>query len=169
MRVLSEIAQSLLSILSLSCVLVSCYSFTGGRLPAHLRTVDLSPVVDNTAFGIPMYREYLTQQLVRRLQQETPLQLVSGEADARLSVWLQRITDVTLTVRPGEVERERRAEVAVEAEFYDAVQRRTLWRRSFTRYEVYAIAGGQQARDHAFLRALDTVCDDILLAIVSAW
>ncbi len=169
MRALSESAQSALSILCVSCVLVSCYSFTGGRLPTHLHTVALTPVVDNTGFGVPAYREYLTTQLARRLQSEVPLRLVSGDADARLTVWLQRISDLTLTVRPGEVERERRAEVVVEVDFYDAIQRRVLWRRTFSRYEVYPVAGGQAARDRAIFRVLEALCDDIVLAIVSAW
>jgi hypothetical protein len=159
----------MLSLLWLSCTLAACYSFTGGKLPAHLRTVALAPVVDNSGFGVPMYREYLTQQLVRRLQQDAPLRLTTGDADARLSVWLQRISDVTQTLRPGDIERERRAEVAVEVEFYDAVQRRPLWRRTFTRAELYEVAGGQAARDRAILRSLDQLCDDILLAIASAW
>ncbi|MEN3027473.1 MAG: LPS assembly lipoprotein LptE [Chlorobiota bacterium] len=150
-------------------MLASCYSFTGGKLPAHLQTVALTPVVDNSGFGVPMYREYLTQRLLQRLQQDAPLRVVMDEADARLSVRLQHIRDVTQTVRPGELERERRAEVTVEAEFYDAVQRRVLWRRTFTRYELYEVAGGQPARDQAVMRSLDALCDDILLAIVSAW
>jgi hypothetical protein len=166
---LSESTQHLLSLVCLSCILASCYSFTGGRLPAHLRTVALSPVVDNTGFGVPMYREYLMQQLVRRLPQETPLQLTTGQADSRLTVWMQRISDLTQAVRPGEVERERRAEVALEVEFYDAVQRRTLWRRTFVRSEVYDLAGGQAARERTLLRVLDALCDDIVLAIVSLW
>jgi hypothetical protein len=165
----SETAQRLLSLLWLSCALAGCYSFTGGRLPPHLRTVAMSPVVDNTGFGVPLYREYLAQQLVRRLQQDVPLRFVTGEADARLSVWLQQIREVTQTVRPGDIERERRAEVVLEAEFYDAVQRRTLWRRSFSRYEVYDVGGGQAARDRAILRVLDALCDDLVLAITSAW
>ncbi len=166
---LSGSAQHLLSLLLLSCALTGCYSFTGGRLPAHLRTVALAPVVDNTGFGVPMYREYITQQLVRRLPQETPLQLTQERADARLTVWMQRMSDLTQTVRPGEIERERRAEVAVEVEFYDAVERRTLWRRTFVRSEVYDLAGGNVARERAILRVLDALCDDILLAIVSLW
>lgn len=169
MRGLSESAQTVLSLLCVSCFLAGCYSFTGGRLPAHLRTLALAPVVDQSGFGVPMYREYLTTQLARRLQQEVPLQLVGGEADARLTVRLQRIGDVTLTVRPGDVERERRAEVAVEVEFYDAVKRRTLWQRTFVRSDVYPVAGGQPARDRAVLRAVEALCDDVVLAIVSAW
>ncbi len=169
MRGLSESTQNVLSILCVSCLLVSCYSFTGGRLPAHLRTFALAPVVDQSGFGVPMYREYLATQLSRRLQQEVPLQLVSGEADARLAVRVQRISDLTLTVRPGDIERERRAEVAVEVEFYDAVKRRTLWQRTFVRSDIYPVAGGQAARDRAILQALEMLCDDIVLAIVSAW
>jgi hypothetical protein len=166
---LSESAQRLLITLCVSCALAGCYSFTGGALPPHLRTVALSPVVDNSGFGVPAYREYLVQRLLERFQRETALQLVSGDADARLSVQLQSIREVTATVRPGERERERRLEIQLTAEFYDAVQRLTLWRRSFAWSELYDISGGQAARDRAAFAALDALVENIASAVLAFW
>ena len=70
---------------------------------------------------------------------------------------------------PGEIETERKITVACEAEFYDAVKKKTLWKRSFSDFETYGLANAQEERNEAVFRALERVGEDILLAVVSAW
>ncbi len=86
-----------------------------------------------------------------------------------MRVQLQSIGEGTATVRPGERERERREEIQLTAEFYDAVQRRTLWRRSFARSELSDISGGQAARDRAAFAAQDALVENIASAVLAFW
>jgi hypothetical protein len=75
-----------------------------------------------------------------------------------------------VTVRPGEVESERRITVNCDAEYYDAVLKKSIFKKPFPRYNTYPISGAaQQEKDNAVQKALDQIAEDILLAVVSGW
>jgi len=158
----------LICILCLS-VLNGCYSFTGGSIPEHLKTINISSVSDNSGYGNPAYREVLFQKLVSKFQKDNTLKLVDRAGDARLSVSIKSIRDEMQTVKPGELESERKISVSCEAEYYDAVKKKVIWKRSFSNYEVYDLANAMTERDRAISKAIDQTTDDILLAVVSGW
>lgn len=158
----------LICILCLS-VLNGCYSFTGGSVPEHLKTIYISSVSDNSGYGNPIYREMFFQKLVSKFQRDNTLQLVDRAGDARLSVSIKSIRDEMQTVKPGELESERKISVSCEAEYYDAVKKKVIWKRSFSSFEVYDLANAMTERDRAITEALEQTSDDILLAVVSGW
>lgn len=158
----------LICILCLS-VLDGCYSFTGGSIPEHLKTINISSVSDNSGYGNPVYRETFNQKLVSKFQRDNTLALVDRAGDARLSVSIKSIRDEMQTVKPGEIEKERKISVSCEAEYYDAVKKTVIWKRTFSNYEIYDLSDAMIERDRAINIALDKTSDDILLAVVSGW
>jgi len=152
-------------------VLSGCYSFTGGSVPPHLKTISIPTAEDVSGFGDARYRELLTQRLVQNFRNDNSLVVVQERSDATLTVTLTAITDITASVTPGELERERKVTVAAKAMFMDVVKKQPVWQseKTFSQFRVYAIADGFQGRDAAIQRTLQLISDDILLAVVSGW
>jgi len=167
----SYFSNRLLTIHSVICILLlsGCYSFTGGSIPDHLKTISLSPVQDNSGFGNPRFRDILTRRLLDKFRNDNTLVLVDANGDAQLQSSIIRIEDVVVSVSPGEVERERRITVTVETEYTDYVKKKQVWKRTFSNFHVYLISQGQQAREEAVIAALQQIGEDILLAVVSGW
>ena len=167
----SYFSNRVLTILSLICIslFAGCYSFTGGSVPDHLKTISLTAVQDNSGFGNPRFRDVLTRRLLDKFRNDNTLVLVESNGDAQLQSNIIRINDDVVSVSPGEVERERRITVTVEAEYTDFVKRKQVWKRTFSNFQVYLISQGQQAREEAVIAALQQIGEDILLAVVSGW
>ena len=167
----SYFSNRVLTILSLICIslFAGCYSFTGGSVPDHLKTISLTAVQDNSGFGNPRFRDVLTRRLLDKFRNDNTLVLVESNGDAQLQSPIIRIDDDVVSVSPGEVERERRITVSVEAEYTDYVKRKQVWKRTFSNFQVYLISQGQQAREEAVIAALQQIGEDILLAVVSGW
>jgi Lipopolysaccharide-assembly len=159
-----------LSAIAAVCLLVlsSCYSFSGGSVPEHLKTVSIATVVDNSGFGDATFRDFTTVTLVNRFRSDNSFQLVDEEGDARLTPILARIQDRIQNVQ-GNFEGERRVVVTVDVEYFDAVKQRVVWKRSFENFDVYNAAQAAEDRPRAIRTALSRIVDDILLAVVSDW
>ena len=167
----SYFSNRVLTILSLICIslFAGCYSFTGGSVPDHLKTISLTAVQDNSGFGNPRFRDVLTRSLLDKFRNDNTLVLVESNGDAQLQSTIIRINDDVVSVSPGEVERVRRITVSVETEYTDYVKRKQVWKRTFSNFQVYLISQGQQAREDAVIAALQQIGEDILLAVVSGW
>ncbi len=146
-----------------------CYSFTGGTVPEYLKTMYIPPVNDKSGYGNPNYREELNQLLVDKFRNDNTFELVDKGGDARLTVSIISIRDMTLTVNPGELEKERKIEISCQVEYYDAVKKKVIFDKSFSSFGVYNIANAQTERDQALNKAIDQISDDIMLAVVSGW
>ena len=166
-------------ILCLFCMFVivgfaGCYSFTGGSIPEHIKSLQISPVDDVSGYGNPKYRDELSQTLFDTFRDDNSFQLVDNGGDARLDVKISSVRDQTLSVGSGsssggELETERKITVTCEVEYYDAVKKKLLWKKSFPNFGTYEIAAAQTDRDIAVLKALEQTSEDILLAVVSGW
>ncbi|MGA2297575.1 MAG: LPS assembly lipoprotein LptE [FCB group bacterium] len=158
----------------LICILVlvqlsGCYSFTGGSIPEHLKTLNIAPINDNSGFGDPRIRETLTQLLVNKFRSDHSYNLVDRNSDARLNVVISSIRDTIMTVSPGQVEAERKATVQCDVEYFDAVKKLMIFKKGFSAFGVYPSASATTDRIIAINKALEQVSDDILLAVVSGW
>lgn len=156
-------------LLGLAVAATACYSFRGGSVPEHLRTISIASVVDNSGFGDATFREYCTETLVRRFRNDNALQLVDDNGDARLTPVIMRIQERIQNVQSGDVEAERRIVVAIEVEYVDAVKDRTVWKKTFENFDVYDVNDAANDRPRAVREAIRRIVDDILLAVVSDW
>lgn len=156
-------------LVGLAVAAAACYSFRGGSVPEHLKTISIASVVDNSGFGDPTFREFCTETLVRRFRNDNAFQLVDDNGDARLTPVITRIQERVQNVQGGDVEGERRIVVAVEVEYVDAVKDRTVWKRTFENFDVYDVNDAANDRPRAVREALTRIVDDVLLAVVSDW
>ena len=157
-----------MSFLFLLC-LWGCYSFTGGSVPGHLKTLNISNVNDLSSFGNPEYKDLLTQSIIDNFQKDNSFNLVETGGDARLNVSISSIRETPIAVSPGELETERRVDVVCEAEFFDVVKQKSVFKKSFPNNKVYSVSEGQVGRDSAIREVIGRLAEDILLAVVSGW
>lgn len=175
MNVFSFIRNWSLALLSVICImgaaflLIGCYSFTGGSVSPHLKTISVATASDNSGFGNPAFREFFTQQIIAKFRNDNSLTLVDDNANARLSPVIISIVDATVSVSAGELEHERKVSVTVEGEYFDAVKNKQKWKKSFSNSKVYEAADGQTGREQAILNALREIADDMFLDVVSEW
>jgi hypothetical protein len=158
-----------LLLIVISYLLTGCYSFTGGNVPDYLKTLQIATVNDNSGFGNPIYREQLTQNLINKFRGDHSFTLVEFNGDAKLSVVITEILDMTTTVRPGEVETQRKVTVTCSAQYYDNVKKRAIWEKKFSSFGVYNVANLETGRDQSIQTSLDQISEDILLSVVSGW
>lgn len=156
-------------ILVLSNFLKSCYSFTGGSVPQHLKTLTIGTVNDQSGFGNPEYKMILTESLIDNFRRDNSFELVETGGDARLSVSINSLSESTVSVNPGELENERRITVVCTVEYYDFVNKKSIWKKDFSNYGIYEIKNALTARNDAIRNALVQIADDVLLAVVSGW
>lgn len=162
------VAPILLCAVLLAAWLEGCYSFRGGSVPDHLKTISIASVVDQSGFGDATFRDFATETLVRRFRSDNALQVVDDDGDARLTPVIVRVQDRVQNVQ-GDLEGQRRLVVAVDVEYFDAVKNRQVWRRTFENFDVYDAQNAASDRPRAAREALQRIVDDILLAVVSDW
>jgi hypothetical protein len=160
-------------IVGVSIGVSGCYSFTGGSIPAHLKTISI-PLVDNESeLSNAQSREILTQELVNAFRRDNSFKIVQERSDALLTVTMTGFIEATATVAgsasQGDSERDKQVVITVSMVYEDLVKQKTLVKESVSAQQVYAVAAGAQGRDAAIARTLRQVADNILLKVVSGW
>jgi len=158
-----------ITLIVLVVALSSCYSFRGGSVPAHLKTITIASVVDNSGYGDPTFRELATDALIQRFRGDNSLQVTEDNGDARLTGAITRIQDAVLNVQGADLESQRQISVTVEVEYFDAVKNRTVWKQAFQNFDAYDVADATVSRQLAVRRAINRIADDVLLKVVSDW
>jgi len=156
------------------CVVVGiaagCYSFTGGSVPAHLKTVAIPLVDDQSGFGEPGLRETFTTELTNLFIKDNSLEVTTRtRADAMLEGVLLPITDAPSVVQQGEQVSKRRITMSAKFTFQDMKLRRTVWEKTFTNWGEYDSGGGLSKRQEGLQEAMRKITEDILLETVSGW
>jgi ABC-type uncharacterized transport system auxiliary subunit len=162
----------LASALALAALLGGCYSFRGGSAPAHLSTVVIPQVEDNSGSGRATMRQDLTQLIARKFREDNSLRVVDDQnADARIEVTIITVRDrERLAVSGQEYETVRGVTIEARATFRDNVRRRPIYAdRTFTGRSQYNIDQGVAGEADAIAKALDLLSTEILLESVAAW
>lgn len=146
-----------------------CYSFTGGSVPDHLKTLYITPVDDRSSFGDPQYREKLTNDLMLNFEDDGSFIIVNRNGDARLEAVIKSIREEPVNLSQGELETERKITISIDVEYNDLVKKKLIWNKTFSNFEVFDITNAQSARVEALNIAIEQSSLDILLAVVSGW
>ena len=152
--------------------LAGCYSFRGGSAPAHLNSVMIPQVEDNSGSGRATMRQDLTQLLVRKFREDNSLRVVDdASADSRLDVTITVVRDrERLAVSGQELETVRGVTIEARATLRDNIKRRPLFNdRTFSARSQYNVDEGMAGETDAIARALDQLSTDILLEAVAGW
>lgn len=147
----------------------ACYSFTGGTIPSHLKTMQVVSVVDNSGFGNPEYKVELETELFNKLQQDGSFKLTEDKPDAKLSVVIVSVQETPQTIGAGELETERKITMTVSAEYYDNINNKQMWKKSFSNYGLFDVMNASVSRKNAIEAIIPQLAEDIVLGIVSEW
>ncbi len=146
------------------------YSFKGGSVPAHLKTVAIPLVQDQSGYGDPALRDNLTQQLVDRFTNDNTLQIADrNTADSMLEGVIVDVKDAPSVVQGGEQVAARRITVTVRATFEDLKLRKKVWEKDFSNWGDYASGGGLTQRNDGINEAVRKLTEDILNETVAGW
>ena len=144
------------------------YYSTSGGLPSHIKTVGVEFFENSTVeTGLD---EYITRALADILVSESQVRYVPPRvADAVVRGTIVRFVDEPLTHAAGQAS-SFQIEVSVDAEVWDRVGRRTLWKRSALRGQAsYNPSGGLTSRQEAFAKAFRVVAREIVDGMRSGW
>ncbi len=147
-----QLARPASAALTLALLLGGCvYSFTGGGLPRHIRTVAIEPFENATTQGV------LSTDLQLAMQDALPRNLGVRLADPRVAdaVIRGRITgyeETTPNIRPGQTGTgtgpaviQQQVRITFDAEIYDMRENRTLWEaRALSGIGTFAPERGEQ-------------------------
>ncbi|HUF49266.1 MAG TPA: LPS assembly lipoprotein LptE [Longimicrobiales bacterium] len=157
-------------LLAVALLLSACYSFTGGGLPDHVRTIYIAPLDNDTQqFDLP-------QQLARAMSERVPRALglrPAGErtADAVLRASITDYQDAAQNYRagrPGEVEvLQHQVQINVMVRIIDVRQNVVLFEQSLSGNGQYR--PDEQTDEVARARAIEMLIDGIINGAQSQW
>ena len=160
--------------LGMAAVAPGCayYSFTGASIPAHLNTIAIPIVEDNSASPVGTLDEQLTQLLNERFVGQTRLVLetVEQDADALLTASIDRYTNTPAAVSGQERAALSRITISVSARYLDQTNEDELVSRTFSNSQEYdPQTEGLEGELTAAATALRNIADDIFTAATSDW
>lgn len=167
--IVNDIVSKLFISLFFFFLTIGCYSFRGGTLPEHIKTISISPVIDNSNYGNPLYKEQILNTLVNKFQKDNTLKIIETEGDSKLKIIINSIREETAFVRHSELERERKLAMELSVEYYDAIKNRVIWKKNFSNYSIFPVAEIPASRDVAANEVIEKLTDDILISTVSGW
>ncbi len=161
----------LICICSLVMVIGGCtYSFKGGSVPSHLKTIAIPVVEDQTGLGDPTLRELMTRQLNDLFVADNSLQLTDrNSADAVLEVVITDMRDAPSVLQGIEQVTQRRITITVRATLQDQVMRKKMWEKSFSGWGDYPSGSSLTQRSEGITEAIKKITEDILNETVAGW
>lgn len=146
------------------------YSFTGASIPAHLGTIAIPLVVDESVSTVTNMEDVMTNLLLDRFVQQTRLSLEQDElaADAVLHGRITRYTNMPVSVSGNEQATRNRVSVTVQVVYTDRVEEVELLNRSFSAFEEYD-PFQPSLEEEAARAALEKIADDVFTAATSNW
>jgi len=160
-----------LFIIHCSLIIAGCtYSFKGGSVPPHLKTIAIPIVEDQSAYGDPKLRDSFTKQLVDRFTNDNTLQLTDrNTSDSMLEGVITEVKDTPSVLQGGEQVTQRRITVTVRMTFQDLKLRKKVWEKSFSNWGDYPSGGGLTQRNDGVTEAVKKLTEDILNDTVAGW
>jgi hypothetical protein len=147
------------------------YSFTGASVPAHLKTIAIPLVDDQSGFGEPGLRELFTNQLTNLFINDNSLEVADRtHADSILEGVITSVSDAPVVIQQGEQVSKRRITVTARFAFQDMKLRKKVWEKTFSNWGDYESGGsGPSQRQAGLQESVRKLTEDILLETVSGW
>jgi hypothetical protein len=146
------------------------YSFSGGSVAPHLKTIAIPIVQDQSGYGDPTLRDLFTRQLVDIFTSDGSLTLSErAGADAVLETVVTSVSDAPTVVKPGEQVAERRITVTAHVVFTDLKLKKTVWEKDFSQWGNFPSGAGLTQRNEGVQEAVRKLTEDILNETVAGW
>jgi hypothetical protein len=155
----------ILFVLSFCHIVISCgiYSFSGSTLPAHIKTVAV-PLLENQTpeFGID---QQLTEALISAITKDNSLKISSSRsADSILKGTILSIRESAGAYDKNETASGFRVTITIKLSFEDIKKRKVLWEENWSHWGSY-----ETDREEGIQEAIDKLTTDILNKTVSGW
>jgi hypothetical protein len=151
-------------------LLAACYSFAGGGLPSHLKSVAIVPFDNETS--APTLQAELTNQMRREVEGRLGLRAATqNKADAIVRGRIVRYeADIPAAYSADPTQStssaERKLQITVDVEIVDQSSGRTLWaQKGLTRDGTYA----EGAEDNGRRQAIEKIVNDVIAGAQSQW
>ncbi len=146
------------------------YSFKGGSVPPHLKTIAIPVVEDASPYGDPTLRNSFTQRLDSLFISDNTLQLTNANiADCTLEGVITDVKDEPSVLQGGETVTQRRITVTVRMTFQDLKLHKKIWEKSYSNYGDYSSGSGLTQRSIGVATAIGKITEDILNDTVAGW
>lgn len=146
------------------------YSFTGASVPAHLKTIAIPIVEDQSGYGDPSLRDQFSQQLLQRFVNDNTLEPADRtSADSILEGVITGVRDAPTVVEGGDQVAKRRITITAHVIFRDLRLRKKMWEKDFTQWGDYSSGGGLTQRNEGIAEAVRKITEDILNETVAGW
>jgi len=151
--------------------IIGCrYSFTGGSVPSHLKTIAIPIVQDQSGFGDPSLRDEFTQQLMSRFTNDGSLTPADRtNADSVIEAVIINVRESATVVKPGEEVSQRRMTITARVSFTDLKLRKKLWERDFSQWGDFSSGATLTQRNEGVQEAIRKLTEDILNETVAGW
>ncbi|RCK77729.1 MAG: hypothetical protein IGBAC_2038 [Ignavibacteriae bacterium] len=150
--------------------LSACYSFKGGSVPPHLKTIAIPTFNDQSGFGEPNLREIFTNKVKELFIKDNSLEL-SNEltSDCLLECTILNITNEPSVIAPGETVEKWKITMNVNVVFQDLKLKKKIFEKRLSNWTEYDASSGIEARQNAITSTIDKLSEDILLEVVAKW
>ncbi len=143
-----------------------CYTFTGSTLPAHLKTIQVLPVEDNTLN--PVFAEKMTQSLISGFESRSSLRAVNQNPHCELKTILKSYSHVPYNTSGSDVT-SYRIDVKISVQFFDRVKNKMLFEEdNLPGFGTYSVTNGQ-TESEGQEATIASVVEIILNNTVSQW
>ena len=92
--------NNILLLIIFGAIFTGCYSFRGGLIPEHLKTLQIQLVTDNSNFGNPEYKIDLETEINNNFIKDNSFELLDNDGDAKLTIIISSIIETTNAVSP---------------------------------------------------------------------
>jgi hypothetical protein len=151
-------------------LLAGCYTFAGGGLPSHIKSVAVIPFDNETSAS--MLQGELTNQMRREVESRLGLRAATqNRADALVQGRIVRYeADIPAAYSAdptqGTTSAERKLQITIDVEIVDQTNGRTLWsQKGLTRDGTYA----EGAEDSGRRQAIEKIVKDVIAGAQSQW
>lgn len=146
------------------------YSFKGGSVPPHLKSIAIPLFDDQSGSGEANIRETFTNDVKDRFRQDNSLHVAEkADADALLEGTLTSVVTTPLVVTTGETLSKQRVTITVKIIYQDLTLKKKIYEKEFSDYGDYDVSGGPDQRQTAISAALVKLTESILNETVAGW
>lgn len=159
-----------ISLFFIILTIIGCYSFRGGSVPVHIKTIAVPTFSDQSGFGEPNLRENFTIKLKEMIIKDNSLELSDEKnSDSILECTITSVNNEPSVVAPGETVAKWKITITVNAIFHDMKLKKKIFEKRLSNWTEYDASGGVEARTNAINSTIDKLSEDILLETVSNW
>lgn len=159
-----------LTLIFILTFLAGCYSFKGGSVPPHLKSIAIPLFDDQSGFGEAGLREEFTNKTVEKFIRDNSFELADSRvSDSILECTIVTVQNIPSVIAAGEAVTKWKITITVKAVFTDMKLKRKIFDKQISNWTEYDAATGPEARQSAIQSTIDKLTEDILLETVANW